>query len=82
MIFVKKFQIFLKFILRKSEPRSNVVRCSRLFLDHAKKRNFLKGLPHNICPKIQNYLLLFLGLNQPRNNVSQCSRLKKTISNY
>ena len=37
MIFVKKFQIFLKFILRKSEPRSNVVRCSRLFLDHDNK---------------------------------------------
>ena len=45
----------------------------------AKKRNFLKGLPHNICPKIQNYLLLFLGHNQPRNNVSQCSRLKKKL---
>ena len=37
MIFVKKFQILLKFILRKSEPRSNVVRCSRLFLDHDNK---------------------------------------------
>ena len=45
----------------------------------AKKRNFLKGLSHNICPKIQNYLLLFLGHNQPRNNVSQCSRLKKKL---